>query len=156
MNKKGFTLLELLAVVAIVAIVGISATISFGNIEEDTSDEELKNKYVEIQRAANLYMDLHNNDIEWFLNNKEIYYKIDTLKSENYITSDLLNPVTGKDIDGNYFVKVYMVYDEDNPFIPARTSYCIVEKIIQNGVESEKCIADHLGNYKNLGTNCCK
>ena len=89
MNKRGFTLLELLAVVVIVAIVGVSATISFGNIEQDTSVEDLKNKYIEIQRSANLYMDLHNSDIEWFLANKVIYYKIATLKGENYISSDL-------------------------------------------------------------------
>ncbi len=166
MVRRGVTLLEVLADVVIVSIVGVSATISFGNIEQDTSEEDLKNKYIEIQRSANLYMDLHNSDIEWFLSNKEIYYKIATLKGENYISSDLSNPVTGEDIDSNYYVKVYMV-NEDDPSIPAdspyknipvRTNYCIVDKTINEttGMEEETCIADHLGNYKDLGTNCCK
>ena len=137
--------MELLVVVAIVAVIGVSATLAFSNIETDTSEEELKNKYVEIQRAANLYMDLHNADLEWFIENKEIYYKIATLKGENYITSDLDNPVTGETIDGNYFVKIYIKEDEE-------VNSCIVEQVLGG---TDKCIADHLGNYENLGTSCC-
>ena len=136
--------MELLVVVAIVAVIGVSATVAFSNIEEDTSEDELKNKYVEIQRAANLYMDLHNTDLEWFIENKEIYYKIATLKGENYITSDLSNPVTGENINSNYFVKIKIIDNKE-------VNSCIVNLDGSN----ETCIADHLGNYKNLGTNCC-
>ena len=46
MKKNGFTLLELLAVVVIVAVVGVSASLAFNNIEDETADEELTNKYV--------------------------------------------------------------------------------------------------------------
>ena len=42
MRKSGFTLLELLAVVAIVAVIGVSSTLAFNNIEDETADEELK------------------------------------------------------------------------------------------------------------------
>ena len=49
MNKKGFTLMELLAVILILAVVSVSSTIAFGNIDDTTAKTELKNKYIDIQ-----------------------------------------------------------------------------------------------------------
>ena len=143
--KKGFTLLELLAVVLIVAVVGVSATLAFSNIDDDTADEDLKNKYTEIQRAANLYLDLHSSDIEWFMNNRVIYYKLSDLRNENYITDDLSDPVHGDDISTNLYVKLYIASDN------SEVSSCIVDRL----ATGEKCIADHFGNYNNI-TNCCE
>ena len=37
MNKKGFTLMELLAVILILAVVSVSSTIAFGNIDDTTA-----------------------------------------------------------------------------------------------------------------------
>ena len=140
MNKHGFTLMELLVVVAIVAVVGVASSIAFTNIQSGTEEEELKNKYVEIQRAANLYLDLHNSDIEWFLEDNIIYYKIGDLKAENYIGSDLSNPVTGENIDSNYFVKIYVSGNlEDEKQL---VSSCIIDR----NIDGDICIADNLGN----------
>ena len=50
MNKKGFTLVELMAVLIIVSVVSVSSIITFGQINKDTSKNELANNYKEIQR----------------------------------------------------------------------------------------------------------
>ncbi len=141
--KNGFTLLELLAVVAIVAFVGVSASLAFNNIEDETAEEDLENKYIEIQRAANLYLDLHSSDLEWFINNGVTYYKIGDLKNENYITSDLINPVTGDDINTSYYVKLYIKSTNDE------VSSCIIDRSNNN------CIADENGK-SGQGVVCCE
>jgi len=141
MKKGGFTLLELLAVVAIVAVVGVSSTLAFSNIEDEASDDELKNIYVEIQRAANLYLDLHSSDLEWFIKNKVIYYKIGELENENYIDSKLENPVTKEPINTNYYVELLINSEEDE------VKSCIIDR--NNG---NKCIANDLG----LAEHCCE
>ena len=150
MKKNGFTLLELLAVVVIVAVVGVSASLAFNNIEDETADEELTNKYVEIQRAANLYLDLHSADLEWFIENEVIFYKLADLKNENYITSDLDNPVTGGLISSNYYVKIY-IKREPTSYNAYEVSSCIIDRKPSQDV----CIADYMGNYKETA-RCCE
>ena len=60
MNKKGFTLMELLVVIVIVAVVSVGATISFGTVDDNTAIKERINQFKEIQRSANLYLDLND------------------------------------------------------------------------------------------------
>ena len=143
MNKRGFTLLELLAVVAIVAVVGVGATLAFNNIESETAEEELSNIYLEIQRAANLYLDLHSSDLEWFMHNKKIYYKLNDLMSENYVDQDLKNPVTKEKINSEYYVEIYIKNDNNE------VGSCIIDRT------NNKCIANDLGEYKDL-SRCCE
>ena len=102
-NRKGFTLMELLVVIVIVAVVGVGASISFNNINDSTAQVELENKYMEIQRAATLYLDLHNSSLDTFIENKEMYMKLYVLKELNYI-NDMENPVTGDDISSDYLI----------------------------------------------------
>lgn len=148
MKKDGFTLLELMIVVLIVAVIGVAATISFSSIDSDTSQLELKNKYLEIQRAANLYLDLHNADLKWFMENKQIDVKIGDLKSENYLTNDLSNPVTGEDISESYFVRLYITKDSNNEDY---VNSCIIDRT-STGIT---CIADSYGN-SGSGVVCCE
>ena len=147
-NKKKKVIIAFIAIVLIVAVIGVSATISFSSIDSDTSQIELRNKYLEIQRAANLYLDLHNSDLNWFIINKQIDIKISDLKSENYITSDLSNPVTGDDISEAYFVRLYIAKDSNNnDYINS----CIIDRSSSNIV----CIADSYGN-SGSGVTCCE
>ena len=148
MKKDGFTLLELMIVVLIVAVIGVAATISFSSIDSDTSQLELKNKYLEIQRAANLYLDLHNADLKWIMENKQIDVKIGDLKSENYLTNDLSNPVTGEDISEAYFVRLYIAKDSNNEDY---VNSCIIDRTSTGIV----CIADSYGN-SGSGVVCCE
>lgn len=141
MNKHGFTLLELLTVVAIIAIVGVGASLSFANIESDTAEEELTNTYISMQKAASLYLDLHNSDLEWFIQNKKIYYKVGSLMSENYIEQDIENPVTHEPIDSNLYIELYI--DESI----GEVGSCIIDRS-----DADKCIANSMG----LPEKCCE
>jgi prepilin-type N-terminal cleavage/methylation domain-containing protein len=135
-NRKGFTLMELLVVIVIVSVVGVSASISFNNINDSTAEIELENKYMEIQRAATLYLDLHNSSLETFIENREMYMKLYVLKEQNYITNDLENPVTGDNISVDYYVKAYIPSDN------SKVDTCILE-INSNGIET--CLANSNG-----------
>ena len=144
MNKKGFTLMELLVVISIVAVVGVASIISFASIKDDTAEEELKNKYIEIQRGANLYLDLHSADQQWFIESKKIDLKLSDLRSENFITNDLSNPITGGVISEDYYVRLCIVKDTNNQDI---VDSCIIERTSSGityiadsyGIEKEHC-----------------
>lgn len=142
MKKDGFTLLELLAVVLIVAVVGVTATMSFSNIEHQTEEEELQNIYIEIQRAANLYLDLHSSNLEWFIQNKKIDFKLADLKSENYIDFDLENPITNEPISSEYYVRLVVNSDA------TEVKSCIIDR----NSEGFTCIANDMGKPE----HCCE
>ena len=163
MKKNGFTLLELMIVIVVVAILGVSAAISFTSIEGDTTKKELQNKYIDIQRAAALYVDLHSSELEWLIENGEVFVKIADLKAENYLSSDLNNPVTNSDINTNYYVKVYLTKDANTCSDYVNT--CIVNKDYNEGYEGY-CVADSNGfsvesiyssntYYSNNYRGCC-
>ena len=145
MKKGGFTLLELLAVITVVAVVGVAATLMFSNIEDESATEELENIYVEIQRAANLYLDLHNSDLESFMELKKIDYKIEELKNENYLNSKLENPVTHELISGEYYVRLYIKTDSEDK--PIQVGSCIIDRN-----DDDACIANEDG----LPEHCCE
>jgi len=145
-NKRGFTLMELLVVIAIVGVVGVTSVISFTSIKDDTAEKELRNKYVEIQRGANLYLDLHSIDQNWFMESKRIDIKLSDLRGENYITSDLSNPVTGGEISEEYYVRLCITKDDKN--------YDTVDScIIERSASGIKYIADSYGNENG---HCCE
>ncbi|MBR2138442.1 MAG: type II secretion system protein [Bacilli bacterium] len=119
--KKGFTLLELLVVIAIMAVVTISATISFGGINDDTEAKELKNKYKEIQRSAIVFLDLNDSWLNQFNEKGFINIKIQELVNSNYVT-DLQNPVTKEQISTDYTVKIFIKNPSSNPYVDS----CII------------------------------
>ena len=145
-NKKGFTLIELLVVITIIGVVGVTSVISFSSIKDDTADKELKNKYIEIQRGANLFLDLHSTDQAWFIESGKIDIKLSDLRSENYITHDLSNPVTGGVISENYYVRLCIVKDTNNQDI---VDSCIIDRTA-TGITY---IAD---SYGIDGGHCCE
>ena len=147
MNKKGFTLMELIVVIAIVAVVGVASAISFNSVNEDAAKEELVNKYMEIQRAANLYLDLNNSELEWFIQNGYTDIKLGDLKQGNYITSDLTNPVTKEDIKEKFYVRLCV--NEDDDYVES----CIIDKQVNDsGVTVTKYVANQYGKE---GEGCC-
>ena len=149
MKKGGFTLLELLAVVTIVAVIGVSATLAFSNIENETATEELKNIYIEIQRSANLYLDLHNSDLESFIKLGKLDFKVEELKNQNYIDSKLENPVTHEEISGEYYVRLYIKYKDGKP---DEVGSCILDRNHKDDSNNDVCIANEVGEPN----NCCE
>ena len=144
--KKGFTLIELLVVIVIVAVVSVGATISFSNIDDDTSKKELLNMYKDIQRGAGLYLDLHQAALDQLISEGRVTLKINTLQDENFISRDLTNPINGESIDNTSSVVLYIKTDESsgNEYVDS----CVVNF---KGDGTKTCIAN--SNGENCG--CC-
>lgn len=145
MKKNGFTLIELLVVIMIVAVVSVSATISFGNIDDATAKKEVSNLYKDIQRGASLYLDLHETALNQLITNKRVTLKINALQDENYISRDLTNPINGDAIDNTSSVVLYVVED-------AAGAKYIDTCIVNFSEEGTKCVANSNGD---VGCGCC-
>ena len=144
MKRNGFTLLELLAVLAMVAIIGVASISLFGRNVKDVSEDDLANKYKQIQQAAIIYVDLNESWLSSFTTNNEIYVRLGELQSTNYISPDLVNPKTGENFPSGYLVKIYKATAySGEPFINS----CIVAK---NGADTI-CIA----NADGFSNDCC-
>lgn len=157
MNKKGFTLVELMAVLIIISVVSVSSIITFGQINKDTSKNELANTYKEIQRSAILYLDLNDVWLNSFVSEKNIDIKLFELKNWNYISEDVKDSVNDKKISDNYIVKIYVAGEGKNVY----TNTCIYENKMINGVQRSVCVADQNGKYdfddnSRVGVACCK
>ena len=166
MNKKGFTLMELLVVIVIVAVVSVGATISFGTVDDNTAIKERINQFKEIQRSANLYLDLNDQaTINQFISDGSIPISFTVLASENYISKTIEDPVTGDilvDMDqvvdnendkDSFYVLLYI--NKENG-ISKKVSSCIVKKNKNRQNPSDKyyiCVAGEDGIINECG-NC--
>ena len=157
MNKKGFTLVELMAVLIIVSVVSVSSIITFGQINKDTSKNELANTYKEIQRSAVLYLDLNDVWLNSFVSEKKIDIKLFELKNWNYVSDEIKDSINNKEISDNYIVRIYVSGEGKNIY----TNTCIYENKMVNNVQRSVCIADETGKYdfddnSIVGDACCK
>ncbi len=145
--KNGFTLLELLTVLAIMAIVGVSSMLMFSTANDESDEKDLKNKYVEIQNAALVFIDLNDSWLNSFTASGEIYVRLGEMQNENYLSNKIINPVTGEEFPGSYLIKVYKAY-----LTPGNNTTEYVDScIISNRGGNTRCIA----NSKGDSCGCC-
>ena len=107
MNKKGFTIVELLVTITLLAIISTIAAISitsFINKNKENNYEILKNTILEASKeyvADNRYGNIDSSiTAQYLLDN-------------HYITSSLTDPKTGKNIDLNSVV-ITITYQNKN------------------------------------------
>lgn len=145
MNKKGFTLIEVLIVIVILSAVSVSSIIIFDKIDEDTTQNNKEDIYKSIQRSAITYLDMVNGGLEELTSRREVYINLYTLIDNNYVSNKIKDPLTGGKLPNNYLVKVFIAKDEfNNDYL----SSCILDKTkIGN-----QCIANRDGVLKN---DCC-
>ena len=112
MNKKGFTLIEVIVSLALLSLIGVAVGISLNKIFKN---QEVKNydEYVEkVKSSALLYV---NNTVELInkLNSNYSYtvVKVKDLVDNGYINKNLTNPLTKEKINQNDLAKIY--YNED-------------------------------------------
>ncbi len=141
--KNGFTLMEVLLVITISAIIGVSSVVMYETTTNVTKDEELKSIYVDIQDAAMLYMDVDSNALNSFRENKYLNIPISTLKSNNYIDSDLKNPTDNSEIPSDYVIRLYIATKDSKEFLNS----CIIKRNGSNPI----CIA----NSEGKSCECC-
>ena len=86
MNKKGFTLVELLAVIAILGIITGIATLSVFTIQNSSNKKTYETKVKMIERASELYGEENKRNITECDTYTSITVK--TLLDEDYLSAD--------------------------------------------------------------------
>jgi type IV pilus assembly protein PilA len=108
-NKKGYTLIELLAVLAIMAAILLVAVPSISKqlagIEENNYSQFKQNLYL----AAESYVNSNTSASNTLKNDKKLCVKISDLISGGWVRSTLTNPKTGENVSNNS--SVYIVND---------------------------------------------
>ncbi len=130
MNKKGFTLTELLVVVVILLLVMGTSVIGMQKISEESKIKNLKRIKTEVEEATEVYFTDNNIYEQNLLNGSadEICTRLYVLINKGYIDMDLTNPLTGKRLPGNLCV-VSKVNSENN-IIEHRFEY--IDKLIRD------------------------
>ena len=96
MFKKGFTLVELLAVIVILAVIALIATPIVKDSIANSKNQALKETINSIERAAYNYG--YQNDIGYDTNYKKL--TLDELISKGFLKGDIINPVTNEKMNG--------------------------------------------------------
>lgn len=108
--KKGFTLVELLAVIIILGlltIIAIPSIIGILNNEKKNISNSMKNIII---NASSLYIE-DNSGVYPKVNNNVYCIKLESLVNDNRLSKPLKDPVTNKEIDLNKYVKVSIIND---------------------------------------------
>lgn len=107
LNRKGFTLVELLVVIVILVIIMSIAIPSVTSSLERSKQKQKNAKITLIESAAELYADRHKNS--FVVGNK---VSIDTLISENILTKDeVIDPFST-----NTQIQGCVIYSNNNTF----------------------------------------
>ena len=96
MNKKGFTLVELLAIISVLAII-LLVTIP-NLISTINKDNELtyKSNIEDIKLAAESFNSIYNGRVE--------QVSVSDLKKEGFITNNIINPIDNTEMNGCIYI----------------------------------------------------
>ena len=145
MNKKGFTLIEILMVLVILVTITVAGTFGIQSIQKKSEEKSLEELYSEILLAADVYLN-ENETFTTDLLNKEVDEKcirIYTLQNEGLLSTSLTNPVTKKLIPGNLCVISYL--SEDGTIKNSFDEEVDTKKVTLNVINGSSDIA-----YKNV------
>lgn len=103
MNKKGFTVIELLAVITVLAVLGVIVVPLIGEVISDNKEKLYDTQIDNIKGAVSNYVssNVFSIDIE---NGESVGLHLSFLKSQGYIDSELANPLTGEEFDDNLVI----------------------------------------------------
>ena len=141
--KNGFTLMELLVVIVLTAMISAGSAMIFSKSNSDTNEEDLRGKYREMQRSANIYVDLNDSWRNSLNEDRKISIKLGELQASNYVDKNFKNSVTNEAFPSSYIIKLYIASAGDNEYLDS----CVVR--YSNG--QEVCIA----NSKGYPCECC-
>ena len=112
MNRKGFTLIELIVTIALLAVVSIISFVSITNIINDSKEKNCNNLVKSIKSATKDYISDNRYTDELYMPNGSIKTEFNTSNISKYLNGDLVNPYDNKTINDDIIIKV--VYNSDN------------------------------------------
>ena len=106
MNKKGFTLTELLVVITLLVAITTSTIFGIDEIASQAKEKSLKEIIKEIEQATDIYFSNNQVYAKSLLNGEveEKCTRVYILQNEGLLDIDLKNPVTDERIPGNLCV----------------------------------------------------
>lgn len=114
--KKGFTLVELLAIIVILGIIGLIGVSVYNNVQKEASNKlyeeqlnEIENRirsYVLEKEGKTLNIEGNNIKLDIYKENTTINIPISFLITEGVLEKYPINPKCGKKIEGYYTLKV--------------------------------------------------
>lgn len=121
-NKKGFTLVELLAVIVVLAIILV---IAYPSVIKSINSSKEKTKYMaakEIVSMAEAYMETLCNDCKDETGNlkDDACISVEDMVSAGYLENDVTNPATGENISNSSELSEHKVCKSS---APAQTGY---------------------------------
>lgn len=149
MNKKGFTLIELMVVIVILAVVSTSTIVIFDQTDKTTADNELRETYKSLQRNAILFMDLTDSWRNQLNSNDYIFIKLNELENQNFVDAGIADPTTYDEIPRDYVIKIYIDESVVDGVDKTRIDSCVLD--MTKSEANPKCIA----NSEGYACNCC-
>lgn len=113
MNRKGFTLIELIVTIALLAVVSIISFVSITNIINDSKEKNCNNLVKSIKSATKDYISDNRYTDELYMPDGSIKTVFNTSNISKYLNGDLVNPYDNKtDISND--IKIIVEYNSDN------------------------------------------
>lgn len=108
-QKKGFTIIELVVVMSILLLITATSVISYHRITTSYKEKEFERIVSDFEAAAEVYASM-NNDL------KDRVYSgtgfatvtLKTLKAENLISDEVVDPLTGATFEDRNYVSIYL------------------------------------------------
>mgnify|MGYP004664494051 FL=1 len=106
MNKKGFTILEIVITLSLIATVALLFSNSFDNIEHNQKISESKMFLNKIYNATNIYID-SNPAVNGFLyKGGYALFQVKKLIDGGYLDENIINPKTNKKINQDEYIYI--------------------------------------------------
>ena len=108
MNKKAFTLIEMIAAVIILSIIATIVTVSFKNVLTKNKEKRYAEFKRELEQAACVYIDLSVNKAykDTCYSSNKCNIKVKQLVDDGLISEKLKNPNTDEVVDQNLIIEV--------------------------------------------------
>lgn len=132
MNRKGFTLIELIVTIALLAVVSIISFVSITGIIKDSKVKNCNNLVKSIKSATKDYISDNRYTDKLYMEDGRIKTEFYTSDISKYLNGDLVFPYDNKtDISNDIIIEV--VYNSDNTPNNVSVYYNNIEIDCNNG-----------------------
>lgn len=106
MNKKGFTLIEVIMVIAIIAILSIILAPNVMSLIKKNNEKSCEKMIGNIESAAKMYVNQNKYELGFDCSGTAKEIKLKTLVDTGYLAGDITNPINKEEISLDNTVSV--------------------------------------------------